>query len=415
MRSTLSGNFQEVTQGVFRLNNNTWGVGDRINGTDFTQTISYDPADLTRDVQMDWAHDDNPDGNILAYPEIAFGFKPWSQDGPDFMVTKVSDLRELEITTDIDISGQTGGFNVAYDLWLTGTPKGGAGDITTEVMVWTHKGDFGAGDKSVATYTTADYTAQVYTTDGFTSGDIATWRYVAVVIDGDRLDGTIDMDAILRFLVQKGLVSGDDYLTGVELGAEVQKGSGSMDINSLDYTFGGYKITNGADSLIGTDEGDVIGGRNGNDTIRGADGADDLTGGTGRDWLVGGRGSDALDGGAGIDSLQGGAGDDRLTGGAGADRFIWYYASKGDAITDFAPSQGDRIDLRALDANTTRAGNQAFDFIGAAAFTGHKGDLRAVISGNETQITADIDGDRRADMQITLDDAVTLQSGDFLL
>jgi Ca2+-binding RTX toxin-like protein len=415
MRETLTGNFQEVTQGVFRLNNNTWGVGDRVNGTDFTQTISYDPANLTRDVQMDWAYGDNPDGNILGYPEIAFGFKPWSQDGPDFMVTKVSDLRELEITTDIDIGGETGGFNVAYDLWLTDTPKGGPGDISTEVMVWMHKGDFGGGEVPFATYTTADYTAEVYTTDGFQSGDIATWRYIAVIIDGDRLDGTIDMDAILRFLVQKGLVSGDEYLTGVELGAEVQKGTGSLDLNSLDYSFGGYNITDGADSLIGTDEGDVISGRGGNDTLRGAAGADHLDGGAGRDLVGGGQGDDVVTGGAGVDTLAGAAGDDTLTGGAGADRFLWRWASRGDVITDFSHTQGDKMDLRGIDANSARAGNQAFDFIGDAAFTGARGDLRAVIAAGQTLVTADVNGDRRADMVITLDNAVMLQSGDFLL
>jgi Ca2+-binding RTX toxin-like protein len=113
--------------------------------------------------------------------------------------------------------------------------------------------------------------------------------------------------------------------------------------------------------------------------------------------------------------VAGGAGTDTLTGGAGADRFLWGWASRGDVITDFAQDQGDRIDLRAIDANTTRAGNQAFDFIGAAAFTGHRGDLRAVVSGGQTHITADMTGDGRADMDITLADAVTLQATDFLL
>jgi hypothetical protein len=55
------------------------------------------------------------------------------------------------------------------------------------------------------------------------------------------------------------------------------------------------------------------------------------------------------------DSITGGAGSDTLTGGSGADLFIWSSIDKGtdlapdnDVITDFKPSEGDRIDLQSL-------------------------------------------------------------------
>ena len=76
-----------------------------------------------------------------------------------------------------------------------------------------------------------------------------------------------------------------------------------------------------------------------------------------------GNGSNLLDDGSSIlmgtdrnDSLTGGPGSDTLTGGAGADLFIWNNGDKSftpgspdqDVITDFKPSEGDRIDLRSL-------------------------------------------------------------------
>ena len=40
-----------------------------------------------------------------------------------------------------------------------------------------------------------------------------------------------------------------------------------------------------------------------------------------------------------------------------------------DTLVDFSHAQGDTFDLSAIDANTATAGNQAFTFIGEAAFT----------------------------------------------
>ncbi len=46
-----------------------------------------------------------------------------------------------------------------------------------------------------------------------------------------------------------------------------------------------------------------------------------------------------------------------------------------DRIIDFSHAQGDRVDLARIDARFTVAGNQAFSFIGTAAFTGVAGQL----------------------------------------
>jgi uncharacterized delta-60 repeat protein len=74
----------------------------------------------------------------------------------------------------------------------------------------------------------------------------------------------------------------------------------------------------------------------------------------------------------GANKIAGEAGADTLTGGAGADTF--YYRATVDSsfdggvdvITDFSSADGDRIDLRGIDADTTRGGNQAFVFDGGA-------------------------------------------------
>ncbi|MBB1609658.1 MULTISPECIES: retention module-containing protein [unclassified Pseudomonas] len=91
---------------------------------------------------------------------------------------------------------------------------------------------------------------------------------------------------------------------------------------------------------------DTLNGGDGHDILYGGAGNSILNGGTGNDTLYGGLGNDTLDGGKGNDLLVGGKGDDTLTGGDGADTFIWRAGDTGnDTITDFKPTDGDRIDL----------------------------------------------------------------------
>ncbi len=77
--------------------------------------------------------------------------------------------------------------------------------------------------------------------------------------------------------------------------------------------------TPGNDTLVGTDQGDLIFGFAGVDVLIGGEGNDTLKGGAGGDVLLGGNGNDRLFGGAAGDVLDGGNGNDTLRGGAGGD------------------------------------------------------------------------------------------------
>ncbi|WP_263053737.1 calcium-binding protein [Defluviicoccus vanus] len=179
----------------------------------------------------------------------------------------------------------------------------------------------------------------------------------------------------------------------------------------------------------------------GNDTVTGDDGydyiytftgADSIAGGAGNDTLLGYAGNDFLNGGADDDSLYGGYGIDTMLGGDGADTLLGGVDFADDVFRFTAVSQstttrsdqifdmegigiagGDRIDLSAIDANTTVAGNQAFIFGGTGA-----GHLSLVNAGADTLILADVDGGG-ADLQIIVHDGDILagnwQAADFIL
>ena len=192
----------------------------------------------------------------------------------------------------------------------------------------------------------------------------------------------------------------------------------------------------GNDWLYGDDGNDTVSGGEGNDWLFGGNGHDRLLGGTGHDRLDGGAGNDTLHGNsgndtltgdAGNDTLKGEAGNDRITGGLGRDK-MWGGAGKDvfdfnsvkeskvgsqrDIIYDFKSGQ-DRIDLRDIDANVLRKGNQKFFWTGLdapflspkdgaaflqAGFTGKAGELRF----DRGILMGDTDGDGKADFQIKI-------------
>ncbi|MEM0922159.1 MAG: hypothetical protein AAGI13_03890, partial [Pseudomonadota bacterium] len=163
-------------------------------------------------------------------------------------------------------------------------------------------------------------------------------------------------------------------------------------------------------------------GTNFNDTLRGDNEDNILSGGGSVDRLFGRGGDDTLIGGASTDVLYGNSGADVMTGGDGNGRFIYFTendsgvgAGNRDIITDFKQVGTDRIEIGRLDADSTRGGNQAFDFIGGTAFSGTGGELRVAIENGNTIIQADFDGDTQSDFEIELTGLVALAASDFTL
>lgn len=131
-------------------------------------------------------------------------------------------------------------------------------------------------------------------------------------------------------------------------------------------------------------------------------GSFNLFGNAGGDTLTGGGGSDSLNGGSGDDVLTGGKGGDMLTGGDGDDGFIFTKLSDSghhklfDLI--FGLQASDLIDLSAIDANSAKAGDQAFHLVDS--FTGHAGELMVSYDADKelTTVAGDANGDGRADI-----------------
>jgi Ca2+-binding RTX toxin-like protein len=181
-----------------------------------------------------------------------------------------------------------------------------------------------------------------------------------------------------------------------------------------------YSITWDNDLLAAGSTFTVNGGTLGSEESLSFNGSDETDGSF---RLFGGAGNDVLTGGSGADVIFGGLRGDTLTGGAGNDVFRYNNVAESnsterDGIQDF--NAGDLIDLSRIDANTLVAGDQAFNFVGNAAFSGTAGELRfenISLGGPVWLVQGDTNGDGVSDFEVVLvinpPDPIT--SSDFIL
>lgn len=171
------------------------------------------------------------------------------------------------------------------------------------------------------------------------------------------------------------------------------------------------------------------------DTLTANDANNELRGNGGNDLLTGLGGNDIINGGTGDDRIWGGTGRDVMAGESGSDTFVFALGDSSgtynqrDVITGFQKDinlgatiiQGDTIDLSGIDARSSVAGNQAFNFIGAQNFTA-AGQVRVtkVVDAAGTAynlVQAEVNGDGLADFQLTVyaNGTLPLSGLDFLL
>ncbi|NBB14918.1 hypothetical protein GVN21_06015 [Caulobacter sp. SLTY] len=174
----------------------------------------------------------------------------------------------------------------------------------------------------------------------------------------------------------------------------------------------------------------------------------EITGNGVNNTLTGMAGHDSIFGGGGADAIYGGNGGDDLMGGSGADVFVYKAHGESqatvtvpslpggaqgapvrgpgvntDIIYDFSVAEQDKIDLKLIDAQTSKAGDQDFTIVDA--FTGVQGQMTiktygllsirsedggpvAAPSSYGYIIEADINGDRVSDFTLLLNSQAAL-------
>lgn len=96
------------------------------------------------------------------------------------------------------------------------------------------------------------------------------WEYVNIQTPADQLNGTLSLSDVFKTLVWDGVLTGNESVSSIQVGAEVQAGAGSLQVNSLSYSLSTNSTlegTSGDDTFIlSNNGGTIVAGNGGTDT-----------------------------------------------------------------------------------------------------------------------------------------------------
>ena len=430
------------------------------------RSLSVDTIDPAV-IQVDWT----VNGQVFSNAGERFDLEAYRFDGGSYTVTARAydptpwvrgDRSDLEQVVTWQVTNSYGGPNLLVGTAAAERLQGGGGDDTLSGL---GGADTLSGDSG---YDIADYRASA----AGVSVSLASGN-------GWSGDATGDVLATIESLIgspQADFLAGNDDHNIIEggAGADVVQGQGGNDWISFENAAGaiavnlaslvdsgwagdatGDDITTienirgsafgdylygdaGANILRGDAGGDVLYGAGNSDTIYYSTSpfsvsvdlsSNSATGGDAQgDVLVsvenvfGTAFGDVLVGDSASNTLVGWLGIDMMAGNGGNDIFRWSAlgesgtaAGTRDLVTDFYRAHGDLLDFSGIDANANLAGDQAFAFIGFAAFSA-TGQLRYTFDGlGSTIIELNAQGSLAADMAVQLTGQTNMAAIDFIL
>jgi len=224
------GDWEQFAMDSFIVQNNVWNKKDL---TNYRQCLFQGTLGSKTVFGWEWRWPDSRTvsgyDDVWAYPEIIFGWKPWSPESTTAQLPRrVKNIGACVVTYDIDMK-KDGVGNLAFDLWLTRKAVPAEDNISMELMIWLEN----TGQQPDGSY------MGIVKIDGaeydFYKGhpSHAGWGSTAFLRRGKSLKGTINLNKFLEFLVKNRHLSKDDYLASIEFGNEICGGTGRTEFQEF--------------------------------------------------------------------------------------------------------------------------------------------------------------------------------------
>ncbi len=209
------------------LENNLWN-SDNLPPGSFSQCIYQYQNGISLLFGWEWSFTKDQHG-VNAYPEVINGLKPWySSVGSTttYLPKKINEISKLKVNYDIEQYIDDGEYNLAFDNWICSSSSSTPESILFEFMIWEDSQNLTAF---------GDYQGDIITSNGvykFYKGEPdweppgCNWTYLAFVRVEKRSSGKVDVDELLDYLVNHGIVQPESYLSSIELGNEVGNSKG---------------------------------------------------------------------------------------------------------------------------------------------------------------------------------------------
>ncbi|MEO7036975.1 MAG: hypothetical protein ABI548_23700 [Polyangiaceae bacterium] len=228
--SATCGNGAQFHNKPYTWENNQWGSGK--------EHSSYQQCLLERDHDAETQHGwswiwPGTDTSVFAYPEIIFGWKPWTggRSSDQRFPMKLSDMQRLKIHYDVETEAN-GSYNLAPEVWIIShRSSAGAPDpklITAEIMFWQEAaGEARPAGTVVDRPEVGGITYELWQKDNAGDNGAGGWRLLSFKTPTTIRAGTVPVDDLLRYLLKKGLIAPEQYIATVEFGNEISGGSGT--------------------------------------------------------------------------------------------------------------------------------------------------------------------------------------------
>ncbi len=213
-----------IDAGRYWINNNQWGR-DAGTGSQCIWKYCMNGDALAWGTSWTWSGGDN---QVKSYASVVLGWQwGWKVQNTGLPV-QISANDSVTCNWDFLISQQAANtMNVAYDLWLHTIPDPDYGDQPTdEVMVWVYRGG-GAGPIG-PTDRTVELAGAGWELH---RGDIG-WNVYSFVRVESAPSSSLNLMDFINELVSIGWMEPTKYLTSVQAGTEIFKGTGQLDVSS---------------------------------------------------------------------------------------------------------------------------------------------------------------------------------------
>ena len=224
-----------VVNGRFRLHNNVWNKS--------ATTGRYRQKIFVNDdhgkILFGWAWKWRNSSGVASYPEVYVGQSPWnSEAGLDSGFPFQAGTKKLVVNYDIALEA-TGSYNLAFEFWVISRLPVSKANITHEVMIWIAGERLGPAGNLVGRTTLDGHGFSIFVSKnhGDASGASQhTWTIISLLADQPILHGPLDIGQIIDVLLKNGYLEASLYITDLELGDEVQRGSGTTVVRNYAVT-----------------------------------------------------------------------------------------------------------------------------------------------------------------------------------
>ena len=227
--------YDTVTLGKYYVNNNLWGQ-DKATGSQCVWGDSQSGSTISWGTSFSWANNSKgTDADVKSYASTVLGWHwGWKVDkAATGLPIRVGDRKPVKTSWNFSLSANPGTLDVAYDLWLHSKNTADWQDKPTdEIMIWLNR-QGGAGPLGTK-YGSVSLDGAMW---DIYRGNIG-WNVYSFVRRANTTKATLNIDDFTQALVRRTLLSNDKYLSGIESGTEVFKGSGRLDTKSYSVDIG---------------------------------------------------------------------------------------------------------------------------------------------------------------------------------